>query len=552
MGPARRSVFAHRAGMITKAEVRAAALGQLALPRRCAVGRRRRQRLGGRGVRPLLAPGLRVFAVERDPDDAARIRGQRRPTGRRRRGRRGRGAGRARPAARPDRVFVGGGGLAVLDAVLARLRPRRRVVATFAALDRAVAAHARLGHLVQVAVSARPTPARRRRAPGGRQPGVRGLGSGGRRVSGSAVPGDVLTVTLTEAGRALAARLPYQHRHGALAGDRAGRVGTGRRLRAVPRWAWPSGSWRRCSATSTATRPWCASTTPGRWAVPLRAVTPAAPTSSPARWPALLGAEAVLTTATDAAGLPALDQLPGFAAAGDVAGVTRRLLDGAPADPANGAGLAAAGPAGLPGRAGRAATAPTDRTNRTTDGDVARSSWSSPTGPAPRCGHRPCCTRPAWSLGVGSARGASAAEVRRAARRQRWPVPASAPASVGAGGHARPQGDRARHRRPGPGARPAAAYVHRRRPGPPGRCPPQRRGRRRRRHAQRGRGRRPAAAPAPARQLVVAKRRSAMATVAVARRAGPEGQLAVVGLGPGDAAHRTPAASRRASGRRRS
>ncbi len=53
----------------------------------------------------------------------------------------------------------------------------------------------------------------------------------------------------------------------------------------------------------------------------------------------MLGAEPVVTTATDGVGLPALDDLPGFAAEGDVAGVTRRWLDGAPPvvrlDPAN-------------------------------------------------------------------------------------------------------------------------------------------------------------------------------------------------------------------------
>lgn len=45
---------------------------------------------------------------------------------------------------------------------------------------------------------------------------------------------------------------------------------------------------------------------------------------------ALLGAEPVITTATDRAGLPGLDDLPGFRADGDVGGVTRRWLDGAP------------------------------------------------------------------------------------------------------------------------------------------------------------------------------------------------------------------------------
>ena len=41
-----------------------------------------------------------------------------------------------------------------------------------------------------------------------------------------------------------------------------------------------------------------------------------------------LGAEAVITTATDAVGLAAIDQLIGFAATGDVAAVTAARLDG--------------------------------------------------------------------------------------------------------------------------------------------------------------------------------------------------------------------------------
>jgi precorrin-6Y C5,15-methyltransferase (decarboxylating) len=50
----------------------------------------------------------------------------------------------------PDRVFVGGGGLDVLDTALARLRPGGRIVAAFSALDRATGAADRLGNLVQV------------------------------------------------------------------------------------------------------------------------------------------------------------------------------------------------------------------------------------------------------------------------------------------------------------------------------------------------------------------------------------------------------------------
>lgn len=145
--------FSHRAGMITKAEVRAVALGKLDLPPAGVfwdVG------AGSASVAiecARLAPGLAVHAVERSFEDAERIRANA-------------GdhqvavhvvVGRA-PAAlvelpAPDRVFVGGGGLEVLDAVLARLRPGGRVVATYAAIDRAVAATERLGSLVEVAVS---------------------------------------------------------------------------------------------------------------------------------------------------------------------------------------------------------------------------------------------------------------------------------------------------------------------------------------------------------------------------------------------------------------
>jgi cobalt-precorrin 5A hydrolase / precorrin-3B C17-methyltransferase len=49
-------------------------------------------------------------------------------------------------------------------------------------------------------------------------------------------------------------------------------------------------------------------------------------------------------------------------------------------------------------------------------------------------------------------------------------------------------------------------------------------------------------AAGPGAELVVAKVAGKEATVAVARRRGPRGHLAVVGLGPGGAAHRTPAA----------
>ena len=56
-----------------------------------------------------------------------------------------------------------------------------------------------------------------------------------------------------------------------------------------------------------------------------------APARAGTTWPGrsrLLDATPVITTATDASGSAALDQLAGFAAEGDVAGATAALLDG--------------------------------------------------------------------------------------------------------------------------------------------------------------------------------------------------------------------------------
>ena len=193
--------------MVTKAEVRAVALGSWSFP---PTGVLWDVGAGSGSVAiecALLCPALRVFAVERRPDDAGRIEDN---AG-------GLGAAvtvvaGAAPDALvelpdPDRVFVGGGGLDVLDAVLARLRPGGRVVATYAAIDRAAAAADRLGHLVQVAANR------------GEQ-----LPDGGWRLA-AANPvfvvwgphrhvSESLSVSVTERGRALAERLPWEHLHG--------------------------------------------------------------------------------------------------------------------------------------------------------------------------------------------------------------------------------------------------------------------------------------------------------------------------------------------------
>jgi precorrin-6B C5,15-methyltransferase / cobalt-precorrin-6B C5,C15-methyltransferase len=144
-------LYEHRAGMITKAEVRAVALGKLALP---ATGVLWDVGAGSGSVAiecARLVPGLRVFAVERRPDDLERLRLNAYGTGvvvvE------GEAPDVLAELPSPDRVFVGGGGLNVLESVMGRLRPDGVVVATYAALDRAAAAASRLGHVVQIAVS---------------------------------------------------------------------------------------------------------------------------------------------------------------------------------------------------------------------------------------------------------------------------------------------------------------------------------------------------------------------------------------------------------------
>lgn len=142
--------FAHRDGLITKAEVRAVALGKLGLPPAGVlwdVG-------AGSGSVSVecawLCPRLRVIAVDRDVE---RVRANASAHGVRIEAVEGEAPAVLAGLPAPDRAFVGGGGLDVLDAVVARLAPGGRVVATFAALDRAAAAAQRLGHLVQLGVS---------------------------------------------------------------------------------------------------------------------------------------------------------------------------------------------------------------------------------------------------------------------------------------------------------------------------------------------------------------------------------------------------------------
>ena len=147
------SAFAHRAGMITKSEVRAVALGKLDLPAHGVlwdVG-------AGSGSVAIecarLAPRLRVIAIERSEDEAARI-----VSNAHMHGVTVHVVQAEAPAAfaalpQPNRVFVGGGGLDVLEHALALLEPGGRLVATHVLVDRASAAWRLLGNTCQVTIA---------------------------------------------------------------------------------------------------------------------------------------------------------------------------------------------------------------------------------------------------------------------------------------------------------------------------------------------------------------------------------------------------------------
>jgi precorrin-6Y C5,15-methyltransferase (decarboxylating) len=139
--------------MITKSEVRSVVLARLELPTSGVlwdIG----AGSGSIGIEAArLAPGLRVIAVERSAKDAARIRANAARHGALVEVVEDVAPGALAALAAPDRAFVGGGGLPVLDAVLARLSEGGRVVASYAAIERAIGAAERLGNLVQVSIS---------------------------------------------------------------------------------------------------------------------------------------------------------------------------------------------------------------------------------------------------------------------------------------------------------------------------------------------------------------------------------------------------------------
>jgi precorrin-6Y C5,15-methyltransferase (decarboxylating) len=144
------AAFAHH--MITRAEVRWVVLGKLALP---ATGVLWDIGAGSGSVAiecAMARPSLTVVAVERATEAAGQIAANVASFGAGVHLVQGEAPAVLAGLPAPDRVF-GGGGIAVLEAALGRLTPGGRVVATFAALERAAEAAALLGNLVQVSVS---------------------------------------------------------------------------------------------------------------------------------------------------------------------------------------------------------------------------------------------------------------------------------------------------------------------------------------------------------------------------------------------------------------
>ena len=140
----------------------------------------------------------------------------------------------------------------------------------------------------------------------------------------------VLAVSLTERGRELTARLPYERLHGSLAAtvrehwaDTDGFVlvaAVGACVRIVAPLLTGKESDPAVVCVDDG----------GRFAVSLLGGHSAGANDLAGDVARMLGAEAVVTTATDATGTVAIDRLSGYTVEGDVAAVTAALLDGRP------------------------------------------------------------------------------------------------------------------------------------------------------------------------------------------------------------------------------
>lgn len=324
----------------------------------------------------------------------------------------------------------------------------------------------------------------------------------------------IATVSVTERGRAMAERLPWEHHHGQAANAIRSRwpdvdglvlfLATGAAVRIIAPLLVDK---HRDPAVVCVDEG-------GRFAVALCGGHGGGANDLARQVATYLGAEAVITTGTDAVGRVGLDQLPGLAATGDTAAVTAALLDGRPIRVDN--------PRHWPipvddNRAGMVTIVVTDQ--------------AMVSGPGEAIVHPPSLV-----VGIGTSTYATAAEVgdllaatldgaglARASLAEVATIDrrTTAPAIVALG---LPIRSFPAHRLAAIDV-PTPSETVRRAVATPSVCEAA-----------------ALLAAGPGAELVVAKRMGPTATVAIARRPGPRGRLAVVGLGPGRAEHRTPAA----------
>jgi len=325
----------------------------------------------------------------------------------------------------------------------------------------------------------------------------------------------VLSVSVTEAGRARARRLPFEHVHGSAAPavrERWGSVdgfvlflATGAAVRIVAPLLTDKDRDPAVVCVDEG----------GRHAVALVGGHTGGANALARQVGGLLDAEPVLTTATDTTERVALDTLPSFVAAGDVAGVTAAMLDGRsprvsnetgwplPADLTDGdaperivvtdrreprvPGTVALHPPSLVAGVGASTGAPARDVADLLDAALDRAGLARMSLAEVATLDRKTTEPGLQALGL-PLRGFSAEALRAVS----VPTPSAVVAdAVGT-----------------PSVAEAAALL----------------------------------AAGPDAELVVPKQANAVATVAIARRARPAGRLRIVGLGPGTPALRTPAA----------
>jgi cobalt-precorrin 5A hydrolase/precorrin-3B C17-methyltransferase len=337
----------------------------------------------------------------------------------------------------------------------------------------------------------------------------------------------VVVVSVTEAGRSLAARLPYEHVHGDAGGTVAARwkevdgfvlvLALGACVRLIA----PHLAGKEIDPAVV-----CVDDA-GRFAIPVCGAHAAGANELAVAVAGLLGAEPVVTTASDRLEVPALDRLPGLGAEGDLAAVTTALLDRRPV------GLSAELPWPLP-------PALADRLDQRAPPEGPLVVVSDRLAEAPDDRPTVRLRPPSLAVGVGTTTDADPAAL-LAAVAEALEDASLAPASVGAVATIDRRADhpavgalarayRAPVRAFAPAALdavtvPAPSEVVRAAVGTASVAEAA-----------------ALLAAGPEATLVLGKRVRPGVTVAVARRVRPPGSVTVVGLGPGDPAHRTPAA----------